>query len=256
MIIIPLRPGELLASNPLTRTHAVCDAAFAELLTDAAGERAADWWCRAVDATRSPVAEGLLGDPTGVDRGTSLMDAPAINRASALALALKLRLIVADADTHSDFLDGSRRTVVDLTHRGTVHDVVAEDVLLRQRRRDLDACWSEQTFTGDCREPGEGLYRDVQWVVRHRALRWRRPRWPASARLRLWPRALQPPARRKRSSGPRARHQRKPSRNRRATRNRGWIERRHSIPPAASTPTPGSSRSEIPGSTSCCAATC
>lgn len=163
ILIVPVRSGELRISNPLARTHAIGDVAFVELLADPGASVRAGWRCRAVDATVSPVADGLLGDPTGLDRAATLRGAPELDRATALKLAAKLRLVYEDEVAHADFLDGPRRTVVDLTHRGTVHDMVAEDVLLRRRLRDLDAWWVAQKFTDDLREPREGLYRDVQW---------------------------------------------------------------------------------------------
>lgn len=163
VLVVPLRPGELQVSNPLARAHLVADAAFVDLLTDPGAPRPDGWTCRVVDATRSPVADGLLGDPTGLDRDATLAGSAPVDREAALKLARKRRIVFPDAAAHADYLDAPRQTVVDLGHRGTVHDTVAEDVLLRQKLRDLDAWWADQKFTADRREPREGLYRDVQW---------------------------------------------------------------------------------------------
>ena len=159
------RPGEYLVANPLVHTYALGDEAFVRLLSQlreppASGEL--DFaGCRAVDATVAPFRDGLLGDPTGVDRDASLDGAPELTLEQALELARRLMLAVDDEQAYADYR-APRKNVLDRAHRGNVHQRVGEYVLLELRERDVDEWWVGQKFTPDRREPREGLYRDVQ----------------------------------------------------------------------------------------------
>jgi SAM-dependent methyltransferase len=159
LIIAPARPGEFHASNPATRTHAVGNAAFVELLSGAP----ASGPIVARDASRPAWEDGLLGDPTGLDRGATLQDVEPLSADDAVTLARRLHLVVDDERAYLEFLDGRRLNVLDRAHRGTIHQRVGEYVLLRLRRSSVDDWWVDQKFTADRREPRPGLYRDVQW---------------------------------------------------------------------------------------------
>ena len=169
--MLPHRPGELVAGNPFTRTWVVGDAAFVELLASAAGEpreRAqvegefAGRAIRARDAGVSPFVDGLLGDPTGLDREATLDGVEPLEAKAAVELALRLSLIVEDETAYRESF-GPRRNVLDRSKRGTMHQQVGEHVMLRLRERDPDVWWARQKFTEDLREPREGPYRFVQW---------------------------------------------------------------------------------------------
>ena len=163
-------PGEYVVSNPVVRTHAVADAEFVALLSeltvprsraelgDALGART----FRVVDASISPFVDGLLGDPTGVRRDASLASADELDLDAALALAQRLRLVVADPEAYERYLE-PREHILDLAHLGNIHQRVAEYVLLELRQKNLDTWWTDQKFTADRREPRPGLYHDVQW---------------------------------------------------------------------------------------------
>jgi len=156
------RPGEFLVSNISTRTHALGDLAFLELLSSPASPPLAE--VRVCDASRSPFAEGLLGDPTGVDRSVDKLDGvEPSSAAAALSLARGLMLLVDDLDAYHEYLLGRRLGILDRAHRGTIHQCVGEHVLLGLRQRSTDAWWLTQKFTDDLREPRPGPYRDVQW---------------------------------------------------------------------------------------------
>jgi len=160
LLIAPVRPGEFTASNPSTRTHALGNGAFVELLSGArpAGPIVAR------DASRPAWEDGLLGDPTGLDRGATLADASPLAAEEAIALARRLHLVLDDDEpAYLEFLNGRRLNVLDRGHRGTIHQRVGEYVLLRLRRSSVDDWWVDQKFTADRREPRPGLYRDVQW---------------------------------------------------------------------------------------------
>jgi SAM-dependent methyltransferase len=161
VIITPLRPGEFLISNASTRTHAVGDGGFLELLAAPASPPVAQ--VRARDATRPPFEEGLLGDPTGLDRSATLAGVEPVSSAEALKLARRLLLVVDDLDDYRELLQGRRLNVLDRRHRGNLHQRVGDYVLLGLRRGSVDEWWIEQKFTPDQREPRAGLYRDVQW---------------------------------------------------------------------------------------------
>ncbi len=161
VVISPLRPSEFLVSNPSTRTHAVGDGAFLELLASPAEVPAAG--VRVRDATRPPFEDGLLGDPTGLDRSVTLEGADALASEEALALARRLMLLVDDPERYREYLAGRRLNVIDRAHHGNIHQRVGEYVLMRLRRPNVDDWWTDQKFTDDRREPRTGLYRDVQW---------------------------------------------------------------------------------------------
>lgn len=175
LIVWPARAGEFVAGNVAARSWAVVDGSMLELLAELAGEgtRAelettmAQRRFRAVDATRPVPADGLLGDPTGLDRDVTLADAEALELDAALALAERLMLVTADERAYADYFD-RRRNVLDRGRRGDLHQVVGEHVLLGLRRPSVDEWWVDQKFTDDRREPRAGLYRDVQWQFARR----------------------------------------------------------------------------------------
>ncbi|MET0604781.1 MAG: class I SAM-dependent methyltransferase [Baekduia sp.] len=162
-------PGEILAGNPLLRTWALGDAAFVELLaalrggdSEALRERFAGATFVVRDASAPPFADGLLGDPTGLDRAATLEGVEPIDLEAALALARRLVLAVEDEEAYAASL-GTREHALDRTHHGNVHQRVGEYVARTLRRRDLDGWWADQKFTPDHRAPREGPYRWVQW---------------------------------------------------------------------------------------------
>jgi SAM-dependent methyltransferase len=159
LLIATPRPGEFVASNPSTRTHALGNSAFVELLSGA--EPAGPIVAR--DASRSPWQDGLLGDPTGLDREATLAGAEPLAAEEAMTLARRLHLVIDDENAYVEFLNGRRLNVIDRAHRGTIHQRVGEHVMLRLRRPSVDDWWVDQKFTADRREPLPGLYRDVQW---------------------------------------------------------------------------------------------
>lgn len=161
VVITPLRPGEWLISNPATRTHAVGDGAFLELLSAPSSPSSGP--VRLRDATRSPFADGLLGDPTGLDRSVTLEGVEPGPAEEALALARHLMLVIDDSEAYGEYLRGRRLNVLDRAHRGSIHQRVGEYVMLRLRRPSVDDWWIDQKFSEDRREPRAGLYRDVQW---------------------------------------------------------------------------------------------
>jgi SAM-dependent methyltransferase len=169
VLVTPRAPGELLVWNPFVRMYAIADAAFVELLSRLAGpddapelgDGLAGQRFRAREVTKSPFTEGLLGDPTGLDRAARLADAPALDLDEALALARRLMLVVDDEDAYERHL-APRKNVLDRARRGDLHQRVGEYVLLDLRLRDLDAWWADQKFTPDRRELRAGPYRDVQ----------------------------------------------------------------------------------------------
>ena len=161
VVISPLRRGEFLVSNPSTRTHAVGDSAFLELLASPSDPQ--DALVRVRDASRPPFQDGLLEDPSGLDRSVTLEGVEPVSREDALALARRLMLVVDDAARYREYLTGRRLNVIDRGHQGNIHQRVGEYVLMRLRRSSVDDWWVEQKFTDDRREPRAGLYRDVQW---------------------------------------------------------------------------------------------
>jgi SAM-dependent methyltransferase len=168
-LLLPHAPGQVLAGNPVTRRWALGDLAFAELLTElcagdgpALRERFAQRSFVVRDASASPFTDGLLGDPTGLDREATLDDVAPVGLETALALAQRLELAVRDEDAYAASL-ARREHALDRAHQGDLHQQVGEHVARTLRRADLDGWWAEQKFTPDLRAPREGLYRTVQW---------------------------------------------------------------------------------------------
>jgi SAM-dependent methyltransferase len=167
-VLINLRgPDDYLVFNPLTRTYAVADGAFVELLAalrepGASTDGFANRTFRVADAGASPYADGLLGDPTGLDRDASARDAEPVDLEAALKLAARLMLAVDDEDAYRDHF-GARRNVLDRGRRGTIHQRAGEYVLLELRQRSVDEWWADQKFAPGRREPRDGPYLWVQW---------------------------------------------------------------------------------------------
>ena len=143
------------------------DAGFLELLASAADPPATS--VRARNASRPPFEDGLLGDPTGLDRSVTLDGAEpfgarrgpgagpatdAYRRRPRELLRLPRR---------------RRRNVIDRAHHGTLHQRAGEYVLLNLRRRSVDDCGGAEIHRGP--EPAtRGAVRDVQWRFAHRLL--------------------------------------------------------------------------------------
>jgi SAM-dependent methyltransferase len=166
-VLIAVRgPDDFVISNALTRTHAVGDLAFIELLSaldDA--ERFRGRRFRVADAGASPYADGLLGDPTGLDRDARATET--VDLDAALALIRRLQFAVEDLDAYRASF-GPRRNVLDRARRGTLHQQVGEHVLLGLRKPSVDEWWADQKFAPGRREPREGPYRWVQWSFMER----------------------------------------------------------------------------------------
>jgi len=163
------RPGEYLVANPLVRTYALGDLSFVQLLSALRSppgrqELERDFPgtpFRVVDATIPPFRDGLLGDPTALDREAPLEDAPPLDLDEALELSRRLMLTVDDEEMYAAHR-GARKNVLDRAHRGTLHQRVGEYVMLGLRS-DVDDWWVAQKFSEDRREPRPGLYSDVQF---------------------------------------------------------------------------------------------
>lgn len=166
VIVLPVAADEYVAANVFTRTHALVDAAGLAVLAalrepDADLAAFADGAFRARDAGASPFRDGLLGDPTGLDREARLAGAEPLSLEQLLELARRLFLVVEDEDEYRAYF-ARRETLLDRKHRGDLHQRVGAYVLLELRRRDLDEWWAEQKFTPDRRGPREGPYEYVQ----------------------------------------------------------------------------------------------
>jgi SAM-dependent methyltransferase len=162
-------PGEILAGNPQLRTWALGDAAFVELLAALRGGYTGELRARFAgrgfvvrDASAPPFADGLLGDPTGLDREATLSGVEPVGLDAALALARRLSLAVDDEAAYTTSL-AAREHALDRAHHGNVHQRVGEHVARTLRRRDLDTWWADQKFTPDRTAAREGPYRWVQW---------------------------------------------------------------------------------------------
>jgi SAM-dependent methyltransferase len=162
VLVLLARAGEFVVTNPATRTHAICDTAFLELLTSPAAPPQPH--VRVRNASIPPFGDGLLGDPTGLDRSATLAGVEPVSAEEGLVLARRLHLVVDDLDAYREYLSGRRLNVIDRQHRGNLHQSVGEYVLLRLKRESVDDWWVDQKFTEDRREPRAGLYRDVQWA--------------------------------------------------------------------------------------------
>ena len=165
---MPRARGALVVWNPFVRTHLVADPEFVSVLAALAAPDAdlSEWQdarFRVRDASLPPYADGLLGDPTGLDRGATLDGVEPVGLDDALELARRAWVVIDDEAAYAEFLTEPRRNVLDRGRRGTIHQQVGEYVLLRLRRDSVDDWWVDQKFTEDRREPRPGLYRDVQW---------------------------------------------------------------------------------------------
>lgn len=158
----PVRSGEFVVTNPATRTHVVCDSAFLDLLTSPGAPSSP--LTRVRDATVPAFRDGLLGDPTGLDRTATLAGVEPLPAEQALLLARRLHLVVDDLEAYREYLSGRRLNAIDRGHRGNIHQSVGEFVLLGLKRRSVDDWWVDQKFTEDRSAPRPGLYRDVQWA--------------------------------------------------------------------------------------------
>jgi SAM-dependent methyltransferase len=162
-------PGEIVASNHFTHSHVLGDVNAIELLSSLAEERTrsavaeafADTRFRIADATVSPFHEGLLGDPTGLDRAAGLPP-ETVGVDAALDLLLLRSIVVEDEAAYEASL-APRANLFDLGRRGSIHQQVGDYVLLGLREPSVDGWWLDQKFDEARRRPRAGLYRDVQW---------------------------------------------------------------------------------------------
>jgi len=174
VVVFVSEEGGFLVTNPFLRTWAHTDAAFLELLgalrttltPDDVSRRFGTRTFRVVDATGSPFADGLLGDPTGLRRTARLEEGAPLALADAVAAAVRLGFAADDVDTYAASL-ARREHVLDRGRHGDIHQRVGEYVL-RELRADPDAWWAHQKFSADLRVPAPGPYRDVQWEFAHR----------------------------------------------------------------------------------------
>jgi len=127
VVIAPLRPGEFLVSNPSTRTHAVGDSAFLELAGVASDPPGVA--VRVCDASRPPFEDGLLEDPSGLDRSVTLQGADPVSLQDALALARRLNACGRRPRPLPEILTGRRLNVIDRGHTANLHQRVGEYVL-------------------------------------------------------------------------------------------------------------------------------
>ena len=170
VLVSPRGDDDFVAFNPFTRTYAVGDAAFVSLLgalrvpvaEDELRARFGEQRFRAADAGVSPYADGLLGDPTGLDRSRSARDAEPVDLDTALDLARELMLAVDDEAAYAEHF-GPRRNILDRVHRGSIHQRVGDHVLFDLRQKSVDEWWADQKFAPGRREPRDGPYAWVQW---------------------------------------------------------------------------------------------
>lgn len=164
VLVTPVGPGVFHVFNPFVRSHVLGDVAFVALLGELAGDGGgapAERAIRAVDATVSPFRDGLLGDPTGLDREATLDGAPPLDVAAAIDLARRRQLVSDDHEAYAASI-APRKNVLDRKRIGNIHQQVGEHVLLELREKSVDEWWVDQKFTPDRRAPRDGPYRWVQ----------------------------------------------------------------------------------------------
>lgn len=155
-VVFTLSDGGVLASNHRARTHVWLSHGLFRALSGEppAGELAAD------DRTRFSCYDGLLADPTGLDRVRK--DKTVFDSFEAALPLLRKRMIVTDPNgrPYGEFF-APKTSLIDAKHSGTFHQQLGAELRLR-RREDPNTWWHAQKFDPATGRVRENLYKYVQ----------------------------------------------------------------------------------------------
>jgi SAM-dependent methyltransferase len=147
----------VLARNHRARQHVLLNLPLFNLLAGA--EPDASELC-AWDCTTISNLEGLLADPTGLDRETLGDPSHFEDMAGALQFLANQFILVRDPEAYRAYF-AKRSSLVDQKHMGTFHQRIGAELLLR-KKVDPDEWWYSQKFDPKTGEVRQSLYRFVQ----------------------------------------------------------------------------------------------
>ncbi len=168
--------GFWVVTNPAARTHLLCDHESLELLrlfsTPRRREEVLQMWggrpARIRDVSVFPHADGLLADPTGIERAALHTGEPpdSIAAAAAVEEMERLMIVVEPGDGHRQRY-GPKQNILDRTHVGNMHQWLGQYLRLNQKL-DPEQWWVQQKFLPDLSSTRPGLYRSVEeaWIRR------------------------------------------------------------------------------------------
>lgn len=148
--------GGVLASNYRARRHVWL---ALPLFHELAGGRA-DGDLAAADLSRFSNLDGLLADPTRLDRSTSFDKVTFPDIAAALEFLKRRFIVIGEGGAYEAYFT-PRRSLIDQNHFGTFHQQLGAELRLRLRT-DPDLWWRNQKFSGDAGAIRPTLYRSVQ----------------------------------------------------------------------------------------------
>lgn len=161
-VVFSIDNGGILASNYRARRHVWLNPQLFNALfgIQAKGE------LKAVDRTVFSNLEGLLADPSCLDRSFKSAPVGFSDISSALQYLYK-RFIVIKDDTQYRAYFGKKSSIVDRSHFGTFHQQLGAELRLRLRV-DPAQWWYKQKFDSKTGEVGDNLYKYVQEVFLER----------------------------------------------------------------------------------------
>lgn len=154
----------VLASNHRARRHVWLSLALFSRLAGMAvsGE------LRAADRTRFGNVDGLLSDPTCLDRAVPLDTVPFHDLATALNYLAERFIVVLDEETYAAYF-AKKHSLVDRRHFGTFHQQLGAELTLRTRI-DPSVWWYRQKFDPETGQVLPNLYKFVQEAFLERYL--------------------------------------------------------------------------------------
>jgi SAM-dependent methyltransferase len=150
-----LADGGAVASNHRARRHVFVDAALMALLM---GEKRPGPFS-AADMTRFGNVDGLLADPTGIDRTGAGARVDLADANAAVDYLVQRLILVRDYAAYNEYFR-ERTSLLDRDHLGTFHQQLGAELRVKHRV-DPDTWWYGQKF-----DPATGKVRDnlYKWV--------------------------------------------------------------------------------------------
>ena len=156
--------GWILASNYRARRHVLLNLPLFNALAGSPvqGE------LRASDRTRFTNREGLLADPTCLERAPRFESVPLRSFAEAIDFLVDRFILIKDNAGYTGYF-ARKRSILDRHHFGTFHQQLGSELRLRERI-DPSEWWYQQKFDPSTRQVRDNLYKAVQEAFLERYL--------------------------------------------------------------------------------------
>lgn len=159
-----IQNGWILASNYRARRHILLNLPLFNTLAGSPiqGE------LRASDRTRFTNTEGLLADPTCLDRTPKFESVLFRSLSEAVDFLVNRFILIKDKASYTGYF-ARKRSIVDRYHFGTFHQQLGSELRLRERVNPSE-WWYQQKFDPSTRQVRDNLYKFVQEAFLERYL--------------------------------------------------------------------------------------